>query len=141
MSGLPRPVLVGVLAILSAIGIWVVAADTIRRSTTLEPKEIESLLVLLIAACLVDGFIAYRAVRGRIGLPAYAWLGLRIVVSAAGLLLVTLPSYVVAVIAFSRRRGPAAIEAAGANATGADATPDERPADPTLDRSGSGDVP
>lgn len=110
MAGLPRPVLVGVIAIASAIGIWVLAADSIRRSMTLEPEEIESLLVLLVTACLLDALIAYRAIRGRIGAVAYLWLGLRILISAAGLLLVTLPSYVIAVVAFSRRRDPEPLE-------------------------------
>ena len=136
MSGQPRPIVVGVLAIASAIGIWVLAADSIRRSSTLEPKEIESLLVLLVTGCLLDAFIAYRALCGRVGVVAYAWLGLRIVVSAAGLLLVTLPSYAIAVLAFSRHRvvrptdgPPEADEPLGSQP------------DPTLDRSGSGDVP
>ena len=100
MSDLPRPLLIGVAAVASAIAIWLVVAETIRRSTTLEPKEIESLLVILVTGCLLDAVVLYRALKRRIGLPTYAWLAIRIALSIAGLLWVTLPSYVIAFIAF-----------------------------------------
>ena len=95
---------IGLLAIASAIAIWIAAADSIRRSTTLAPEEIESLLVLLIAGCLLDLVVAYRAWRGRVGWPALTWLGLRVLISGAGLLLVTPPSYAIAAIALTRWR-------------------------------------
>lgn len=104
MTNRPWSIRIGLLAIASAIAIWIAAADPIRRSTTLEPKEIESLLVLLIAGCLLDLVVAYRAYRGRVGWPALTWLGLRVLISGAGLLLVTLPSYAIAAIALTRWR-------------------------------------
>lgn len=107
LTRLPRPVLIGVLAIASAIGIWVFAADAIRRSDTLDATEIESLLVIIVTCCILDAVIAYRAIRGRVGLVAYGWLGFRILLSAAGLLFVTLPSYAIAIVALSRYRAPA----------------------------------
>jgi hypothetical protein len=107
LTRLPRPVLIGVLAIASAIGIWVLAALAIRRSETLDAAEIESLLVIIVTCCLLDAVIAYRAIKGRIGLVAYGWLGFRILLSVAGLLFVTLPSYAIAIVALSRYRAPA----------------------------------
>jgi hypothetical protein len=107
LTRLPRPVLIGVLAIASATGIWVLAADTVRRSEALDPTEIESLVVIIVTGCLLDAVIAYRAIRGRVGIVAYGWLGFRILLSVAGLLLVTLPSYAIALVALSRYRAPA----------------------------------
>ena len=104
MTKRPWSMRIGILAIASAIAIWIAAADSIRRSTSLEPKEIESLLVLLIAGCLLDLVVAFRAYRGRVGWPALVWLGLRVLISGVGLLLVTLPSYAVAAIALARAK-------------------------------------
>ena len=104
MTKRPWSIRIGVLAIVSAIAIWIAVADSIRRSVSLEPKEIESLLVLLITGCLLDTLVAVRAYRGRVGWPALVWLGLRVLISGAGLLLVTLPSYAVAAIALTRSR-------------------------------------
>jgi len=88
----------------SAIAIWLVAAETIRRSTTLEPQEIESLLVIIVTGCLLDAVVLYGAVKRRVGWPAYGWLGIRITLSILGLLWVTLPSYAIAAVAFDRYR-------------------------------------
>ena len=41
---------------------------------------------IIVTGCLLDAVIAYRAIRGRVGLVAYGWLGFRILLSAAGLL-------------------------------------------------------
>jgi len=100
----PWSIRIGVLAIASALAIWIAVADSIRRSLSLEPKEIESLLVLLIAGCLLDALVAFRAYQGRVGWPALVWLGLRVLISGAGLLVITLPSYAVAAIALTRSR-------------------------------------
>ena len=104
MSKRPWSIRIGLLAIASAIAIWIAAADSIRRSVELDPKEIESLLVLLIAGCLLDGLVAFRAYRGRVGWPALGWLAIRVLLSGAGLLLVTLPSYAIAAIVLTRWR-------------------------------------
>jgi hypothetical protein len=111
LSTKPRSVLIAVIAVASAIAIWAVVAETIRRSTSLEPQEIESLLVIIVTGILLDAFVAFRTYRGRAGWPDLLWLVVRVVLSAAGLLLVTLPSYAIAVIALialrrRRARGP-----------------------------------
>jgi hypothetical protein len=104
MSRPSWPVLIGVLAIASAVGIWLIVANAILRSTELEPAEVESLIVLLVAGILIDGLVAGRALRGRVGIFGLGWLAIRVLISAAGLLPVTLPSYAIAVIALTRAR-------------------------------------
>ena len=104
MTNRPWSMRIGLLAIVSTIAIWIAVADSILRSTSLDPTEIETLLVLLIAGCLLDLVVAYRAFRGRVGWPALVWLGLRVLISGAGWLLITLPSYGIAAIALTRWR-------------------------------------
>jgi hypothetical protein len=124
---------IGLLAVASAIAIWIAVADSVRRSTTLDPTEIETLLVLLIAGCLLDLVVGYRAFRGRVGWPALIWLGLRVLISGAGWLLITLPSYAIAAIALTRWR--ATRPATETPTPGAAPTPADTPTDPPMDAS------
>ena len=104
MAGRSWAARIGIAAVASAIAIWLVVAETIRRSTTLEPKDIESLVVIIVTGCLLDGVVLYGAIKRRVGWPAFVWLGLRAVLSVAGLLWITLPSYAIAIVAFGRDR-------------------------------------
>ena len=128
MTNRPWSMRIGLLAIASAIAIWIAVADSVRRSTSLDPTEIDTLLVLLIAGCLLDLVVAYRAFRGHVGWPALIWLGLRVLISGAGWLLITLPSYAIAAIALTRWRVSRPVAEAPTPALAA--APADAPTDP-----------
>lgn len=98
--------LAGIVALLLAIAIWIwyAIAVVLAGPTTGEPLDVPVLIAVIGVGCLLDALIAARAVRRPVGTLALIYLGLRALLSAAGLLFATLPSYAVAAFALSRAR-------------------------------------
>lgn len=112
MGTVAKATIVGIIALISAIAIWIgMAVAVLRADATSDPPSTDWTFIALIGlGCLLDVIVAGRAWRGRLGLFRLAWLGLRCLMSAVGFLWITFPSYVVAAIALTRR--PAASTAA-----------------------------
>ncbi len=95
---------VGPVALLTAIPIWLGYAYLGAQpgSRIVRTSDLPLFLVVVGASCLLDAIVAIRALRGPVGRIGLMYLGIRALLSLGGLLIFTLPSYAIAIVALTR---------------------------------------
>ena len=103
-----RTTSVAVVALGVALAIWLGYGYLALQpgATLVRPADQGWFFGLLVGGAVLDVVVAIRSLRGRVGGLALVWLGVRVVLSAAGLLFVTIPSYAVALFTLSRPPAP-----------------------------------
>ncbi len=92
----PRPgVFVATVALLTAILVWMGVALLVLRGeiTSALPGGTGGFIALTAASCLLDLVVAWLLVRDRARLPVLAYLAVRALMAASGVVFLALPSY------------------------------------------------
>ena len=99
----PTTLLVAAVALLIAVAIWLAYAYLALQpgSRIVRPADAHIYLGLIGAGCLLDGLVAVRCLRGRVGRVALTYVAGRALLSVVGFPFLTLPFYVVALMAMS----------------------------------------
>ena len=110
MSRLPFTTWIVVVSLIGAIAVWIGYAYRVLQpgsGTVIVTATDRSWLAgIALVGCALDALVAFRLVRGRIGIGGLIWLGLRCLTSIVGFLFITLPFYAIAFLVLTRSPRP-----------------------------------